>query len=473
MVKDFFIKHPNLYKKSYQEIINLYYSEFYWPGDALEKNLEELYNWQCNNIIFFQKENLDSSIFYQKWCEANGINNNIISKYDILIFQIQYYNPDIVYFHEIWLIPENILEEIKLILPNIKIIGWNCAISSLENLTGQKYIDALFTCSDNIKNSLIKNNFCKVIKVNHMFEPKILKIIKNSDKKKYDIIFFGKLLRNWYQERIDFFKYLIQNNINITIFGDTDDEELKLYCHSAIYGKEVYNVLANSKIVLNIHPKFLLDAANIRLFEVTGMGSLLLTDYKPNMNELFEEKVEAVTFKTYAQAKELIKYYLEHEEERKKIAIRGQKKTLKDYTYKVLAKEVYEFSKKEISVKERYKYILSIRRLDSQKKKELRNNLNNIIKQIKELSLKYKKIAIYGNGNISKLIQEYIPNIVVIFDQLASKDSNSLNIYNPDDINIFEFDIIIISVIGYEKEIEEILILKYKIESSKIYIFNI
>lgn len=473
MIKDFLVKYPSLIEKSYESIIELYYDEFYWPGDGLEKNLEKLYNWECNNIIFPLNECAGSSIFYQKWCEANNINNNILAKYDRLVFQIQFYNPNIIYFHEIWLIPEFVLQQIKFILPNVKIIGWNCSMTSIKNLTGQKYIDAIFTCSSDIKNSLLKNNFFNVIKVNHMFEPKILKIIGEKNDKTYEIIFFGKIHKNLYQERIDLFKYLIEKNIDFTIFGDTDDAILQKYCKPAIYGKDIYKIISQSKIVLNIHPKALLDAGNIRLFEVTGVGSLLLTDYKPNMNTLFKEKIEAVTYKTYDDAVKSINYYLANDEEREKIALKGQQKTLKNYTYKVLAKKIYEFSQKKISVQERYKQSLLINKFDNCKKKELKNDLNTIIKQVKELSLYYEKIAIYGNGNISKLIIEYIPNLIAIFDMTISKNNKILKMYNPDDINNFDFDIIIITAIGYEKEIEEILISKYRIETSKIYILTI
>lgn len=471
MLEDFFTKYPNISQKNYKEICNLYYNEFYWPSNFLEKKLKELYDWECNNIIFPLENNDQTSIFFKKWCEWNNLYSSLTSKYDRLIFQIVYYNPKIIYIHELTKFPEIFFEQLKLLKPSIKIIGWNCDPTSFQNLNGQKYIDNIFTCSNDIKNILIKNNFLSVTKVNHMFEPDILKSIKFTSKK-YDIVFFGQLSKKWYQERIDFFKYLIKNNINITIFGKTDDEILKKYCKPAVYGKEIYTIIKESKIVLNIHSNDSKFARNIRLFEVTGIGSMLLTDYKVNMDKLFKENIEVITFKSFKDTLSKIKYYLENEEEREQIALNGQKRTINKYNYKILAKKIFKFSKKNISIKKRYKQILMINQFDTSNKKIFKNWSNELINQTKQCTNNFDKIAIYGNGNMTKLIKEYIPNLIAIFDKNATKEMIELGVYTPNHINNFEFDLIIISVLGYENEIKDFLTSKYNIEKNKIFTFD-
>ncbi|MGJ0365511.1 CgeB family protein [Aliarcobacter cryaerophilus] len=417
------------------------------------------------------ENNQKTSIFFEKWCESNNIESCLLPLYDRLLFQIAYYNPDIIYIHEIWCMPNRFLENIRYINPNIKIIGWNCSSASLNKLKNQENIDSIFTCSKDMKKNLLENNFFNVTKINHMFEKDILRCTNKIKNKKYDIIFFGVLYKDYYKDRINLLKSLIYNKFKIVIFGDTDDEELKKYCKPAIYGKDIYQIIKQSKIVLNIHSNDSKFARNIRLFEVTGIGSFLISDYKPNMNKIFKEKVEAVTFKTNDEAIELIKYYLKNDKEREKIAMNGQKKTLRDYTYKILAKKIYKFSKREISTQKKFNHLLSTKEIYEQKRLELRDNLNMIIKQTKEINNKYNKIAIYGNGNISKLIKEYITNLIAIFDK-SYYPNESENILNPENINIFDFDIIIISAIGYEKEIRELLISKYYIDENKIFMYK-
>lgn len=472
MVKDFFIKYPDISKKTYEEICDLYYGECYWPSIFLEKELEKQYNWKCNSIIFPLENNLQTSIFFQKWCESKNIKSYLNTQYDSLLFQILHYTPDIIYIHEIWHMPNYFLENLKYLIPNIKIVGWNCAPASLKQLRNQKNIDNIFTCSETIKKELINNGFVNATKINHMFSKNILDIIKRNNSKKYDITFFGELSKTWYQGRIDFLKALLKGGFNLTIFGKTDDEELEKYCKPSIYGKNIYEVIQQSKIVLNIHVDQTNIAGNIRLFEITGIGSMLLTDYKQNMNELFKEGIEAVTFKTYEEAIKLIKYYLENEEEREKIALNGQKRTLKDYTYKVLAKKIYKFSKKKVSIKERYEHLINIDKLENNKKLELRNHINFIINQTKEISKRYNKITIYGNGNISKFIKEYIPNLIAIFDKNCTNNKQDL-VYPVEKINSFTFDIVIITAFGHEYEIKQELISKYKINENKIFEYKL
>jgi Uncharacterized protein conserved in bacteria len=89
-----------------------------------------------------------------------------------------------------------------------------------------------------------------------------------------------------------------------------------------------------SKISLNIHGDIALrDAANLRLFEVTGSGSCLLTDWKENIEKFFKPDEEIVCFKTPEECAEKIKWLIENPGKCKEIAVKGQKRTLHDHSY--------------------------------------------------------------------------------------------------------------------------------------------
>jgi spore maturation protein CgeB len=89
------------------------------------------------------------------------------------------------------------------------------------------------------------------------------------------------------------------------------------------------------------------NANNMRLFEATGVGALLITDNKDNLGELFEVGKEVVSYSTPEEASELICYYLNHPDEAAAIARAGQERTLKEHTYENRIKEL-------IPVLERY-----------------------------------------------------------------------------------------------------------------------
>jgi len=66
---------------------------------------------------------------------------------------------------------------------------------------------------------------------------------------------------------------------------------------------------------------------NMRMFEATACGSLLITRQVPFIEELFEPGKEIITYKDFNEMVEKIGYYLKNERERKIIAQRGRKKT--------------------------------------------------------------------------------------------------------------------------------------------------
>jgi hypothetical protein len=100
------------------------------------------------------------------------------------------------------------------------------------------------------------------------------------------------------------------------------------------WGRQMYGVLARSKLTVNHH----IDMAgrfanNMRVFEATGLGTCLITDAKENMPELFEPGQEVVTYGSEEECIDLVRYYLQHDAERERIAAAGQARCLRDHTY--------------------------------------------------------------------------------------------------------------------------------------------
>jgi spore maturation protein CgeB len=106
-------------------------------------------------------------------------------------------------------------------------------------------------------------------------------------------------------------------------------------CHrGAAWGVQMLDVLHKSRITLNHH----IDVAegyagNLRLFEATGLGSLLITDWKKNLHEMFEPGKEVVAYRSPEECAEMVTYYLDHDDERQAIARAGQQRTLRDHTF--------------------------------------------------------------------------------------------------------------------------------------------
>lgn len=117
--------------------------------------------------------------------------------------------------------------------------------------------------------------------------------------------------------------------------------------HGPAWGMEMFNILYNAKIAVNRHVDVAgRYAGNMRLYEATGVGTLLITDLKDNLHELFEIGKEVETYESPEELVDKINYYLTHDTERRKIAAAGQTRTLKDHTYTVRMKQLDTLLKK-------------------------------------------------------------------------------------------------------------------------------
>jgi spore maturation protein CgeB len=109
------------------------------------------------------------------------------------------------------------------------------------------------------------------------------------------------------------------------------------------WGLDMYRVLASSGIALNRHSEIAEDHANnMRLYEATGVGTLLITDAKSDLSDLFDPGDEVVTYASEGELVERIDHYLEHDTERRRIARAGQERTLREHTYRSRMSELVD-----------------------------------------------------------------------------------------------------------------------------------
>ena len=87
--------------------------------------------------------------------------------------------------------------------------------------------------------------------------------------------------------------------------------------------------LQNTKIGINIHNST--GPINFRTFYLPANGVMQICDNKSNLGKIFELGKEVIGYDSIEEAIELTKYFLQHEDERKKIALAGWKRALDDY----------------------------------------------------------------------------------------------------------------------------------------------
>ena len=132
--------------------------------------------------------------------------------------------------------------------------------------------------------------------------------------------------------------------------GLAADSALRRAYRGEAWGIDMYGVLARSRIVVNRHGPITAGYTNnMRLFEATGAGAMLITEAAPNLADYFEPGHEVVTYDGPADLMEKLRHYLEHDEERKRIAAAGQARSLRDHSYRKVIARLSEILKARLS----------------------------------------------------------------------------------------------------------------------------
>jgi spore maturation protein CgeB len=120
----------------------------------------------------------------------------------------------------------------------------------------------------------------------------------------------------------------------------------------SIYGLEMFKVTARAKIGFNAHGNVAGDyAANMRLFEITGAGSCMVTDMKSNLHELFEIDGEVVAYTSAEECVEKVRWLLDHPSECAAIALRGQQRTCRDHSYEQRAENLHRIIESQLKAR--------------------------------------------------------------------------------------------------------------------------
>jgi len=99
---------------------------------------------------------------------------------------------------------------------------------------------------------------------------------------------------------------------------------------------------------------------------------------------------------------------------------------------------------------------------------------NYMEQELKYLDRRYSKIAIYGYGKIGKYVESILKNkIHIICDSSFSKVKDNSVFCTPDELKTKEFDLVIICVLGREKELKDYLLNQLQIDENLIYEFKL
>jgi len=317
---------------------------------------------ECNEVIY------DLELLQKSWANENGVQFGWHSwKLDILMEQIRFYRPEIIYLQNLEPMPFWLLQRIKEIFPFVrKILAFK---GNLPNRVHElKGVDYVFAGHPAILEDCQESEVsCELFY--HCFDERVLSLLAewelSNQPDSHPFAFIGYSgfggYGNCHNERYELLKRLfVDTDISIwTSEGsnlpnsDLPANSKPLFveyperCRKGVFGLPLFSIIKNSEIVFNKHAEICKgNIGNMRLFETTGVGSCLLTDTGSNMSDLFVADEEVVTYASYEELIEKLRHLSENESARKALALAGQKRTLKDHSLKLRCEQISEALRK-------------------------------------------------------------------------------------------------------------------------------
>lgn len=231
---------------------------------------------------------------------------------NILEAQIKKMNPTVLYFHDIEYFSPKFLKKLR---KKYFVVAQKA--SPMWKLESFKQADLVFTSFPHFvsmfKRYGIKSEYLKLA-----FGKKVLKSIPKQ-KKKYNCTFIGGITKH-HSKGVEILEE-VSKKVHLDIFGYGKNDleptsNLFKWHHGEVWGKKMYKAMMQSNMTINRHINVAGKYANnMRLFEATGSGTLLLTDYKSNIGDFFEVGREIVVYKNSKDLVRKIKFYTKNKRE--------------------------------------------------------------------------------------------------------------------------------------------------------------
>ncbi len=378
-LQQFYAQHPGLAEQSYSEQLAAHLYNAIERADFFTRELRKL-GYETDDVI------ADARPLQRQWAREHDIHYGENAwMADIVLAQIQDYQPDVLFLNT-WkpAFDAAFVQRVRQECPSVRLVlAWVG-----EAHPGAGYFrahDLVLSCAPDTV-SYLQQQGITARQLHHAFDPQILERLTITQERNVDVGFVGHIFfgQDYHNQRAKLF-YQIAQHVNLTIYGELDQiiyrrrgpvrqlragyyavlaalergnlhalarrlpryaawqgikartpyqayfAALQQIARPPVYGLAMYDTLARFKICLNAHGPSAY-ASNMRLYEATGVGTCLLTDWKPNLSELFEPDQEIVTYRSAPEAVEKVQYLLTHDDERRAIAAAGQRRTLAQHT---------------------------------------------------------------------------------------------------------------------------------------------
>jgi spore maturation protein CgeB len=262
----------------------------------------------------------------------------------IVLAQVEEFKPDLVLNQDVFYVDTALMRRIKRI-GNPILIG-QVGIEPSRGVDWSVYhlmISQLPRIVQFFRTLGVRSEVCHLA-----FEPAILDALPAAPAADIEVSFVGSVSVD-HQQRIALLE-AVARRYDLKLWGSRPQtlpasSPLHRCFQGEVWGTEMYQVLRRSRIALNSHIDMAgREAGNMRLFEATGVGAFLLTDFKDNLHTLFAPDREVAVWRSIDDCLAAIDRHLGDDKDRAEIAHAGQARTMGQHTYRHRAAEILGFA---------------------------------------------------------------------------------------------------------------------------------
>jgi ubiquinone/menaquinone biosynthesis C-methylase UbiE len=341
-LKKYYSSSQDLISESYTEQKVSLQNKHFGDSDFYSSGMKQA-GWQADDLII-NCEQIQQAWARENECDYNGLG--------LVVEQIRRVRPEVVYIQDMNRMPSDFLAAIR---PHTELIVGQIATLVVKDIPFKQY-DIIFSSFPHYAAKLRATGITAYYQP-LAFDPGMLKDIPNLPycRRPIQCSFVGGVSKLHSQSN-DFLEAIAsQTSIEFWGYGAESlpqDSLIRTRHYGEVWGGEMFATLCNSKITINRHHEIAENFANnMRLFEATGCGTLLITDYKDNLNELFEIGKEVVAYRSAEECVALVKYYQAHPDEAAAIAKAGQERTLRNHTYTIRMRQTAEILERHLRYK--------------------------------------------------------------------------------------------------------------------------
>ena len=381
-LRDFYAKRPELKNQTYAVQHESLIEDCFGSSDFWTKAFEKK-GYETVDVI------ANAEFLQASW--ANENNTGFDARdwlFEIAAAQIKSFRPDVLFIADYTTFTVEFIRNVRRECPSIKLVlGW-CGAAYFDVSVFREWDLTLSCIPEMVKD--FNDKGIRSYHINHAFAPRILDKLDLTSEPDTDFAFIGSIVKQnrFHIERERLLIELVEKT-NLQIRSETKrpsfrsryntaarrqiydivnaaqkagipkkflnslpfvrkaakwksppvsdqfvDERILRRAKPPLFGIEMFQKLRDSRIVFNNHIDVSpVSASNMRLFETTGVGTCLITDWKENIMDLFKPGEEILTYRSAEECVEKVNYLLADKDTRTAIAEAGQRRTLREHTF--------------------------------------------------------------------------------------------------------------------------------------------